>query len=431
MNLNFTKQFKSNFKNKLKVTTTLIVTMLITGNIAMAVKKDNVYDRLKDATQDSNRNQIITTLDVYQNTLGIDQSLRNLYYSNGDTEKAIAELSGEIYGSLISNYIQTNKMFNRKIVTMMSDPITLSQERLDDFALRSTAELFSNEFTPRPKYSFLEGQKKYIQHFDILGTSGKFDETDLEYDTLGYGFVGITEKITGEKSSMGLSYGYYDTKNDYDDSSDSETKTYHLGMTQKSYFGKDYMIASHLGVEYSKNDVTRELTTLGLQANSDYDSYSVNIGTGLDKNIRLNEKMTLVPSIGFNYSRIERENFTESGSIGLAGLEVESQGLDSVTSKIGLKLDVDLTDKIVYFVGGSWEHEYADLNEDQEASFIGDANSDSFIIEGVNLDKDIYSVLTGVNFNVNNSITYRILYSFTKQDSFSENKIDLGVSWKF
>lgn len=230
---------------------------------------------------------------------------------------------------------------------------------------------------------------------------------------------------------MGMSYGYFDMRNDYDDGSDAETETFHLGMTHKLYFGKDYMLASHLGAEYSKNDVTREITTLGLEANSDYDSYSVSIGTDLNKNIELSERVTMVPSIGVGYSRIERESFTESGSIGLAALDVEKQGLDSVTSKLGLRLDVDLTDKLVWCLGGSWEHEYADLNKDQKASFKGDANAESFKIQGANIDEDTYSILTGFNYNVNDSLTYRIMYSYTQQDDLGENNIDLGVSWKF
>ncbi|WP_320047497.1 autotransporter outer membrane beta-barrel domain-containing protein [uncultured Ilyobacter sp.] len=158
-------------------------------------------------------------------------------------------------------------------------------------------------------------------------------------------------------------------------------------------------------------DVTREITTLGLQANSDYDSYSVSIVTDLSKNIKLSERVTMVPSIGVGYSRIERESFTESGSIGLAALDVEKQGLDSVTSKLGLRFDVDLTDKIVWCVGGSWEHEYADLNKDQEASFVGDVDSEIFEIEGVNIDENTYTISTGFNYNVNESMTYRVIYS--------------------
>ena len=395
----------------------------------VTLSSKDVYDELKETTQDDKRTQIINILDNDQDILGIHEALSNV--SMDDATKVVTELSGEIYGNLTSEYIQTNKMFTGKIVTMMSGPLTLSGERISNFALISTAELSSNIFSPRPNYSFLEGEEKYIQHFDILGTTGRFDRTGVEYDTHGSGFIGITEKVMGKKSSMGLSYGYYDTKNDYDDGSDSKTETFHLGMTHKLYFKKDYMLASHLGTEYSKNDVTREITTLGLQANSDYDSYNVSLGTELNKNIKLNKKVTLVPSIGVGYSRIERDSFTESGSIGLAGLDVEDQGLDSVTSKIGLRFDIDLTDKIVWCVGGAWEHEYADLNKDQEASFKGDANAESFKIQGTNINEDIYSILTGVNFNVNGYLTYRILYSFTKQEDLGENYIDLGVSWKF
>ncbi|ADO84298.1 autotransporter outer membrane beta-barrel domain-containing protein [Ilyobacter polytropus] len=392
----------------------------------------DVYDELRATTEDNDETQIINILDDDQDSLGIHEALSNV--SMDDAEKAVSELGGEMYGNLVDEHIQVNKMFTGKINSMMSSPLTLKGKRQSDFALlldSATAELSSDTFTQSPNYSFLQGEEKYIQHFDVLGTTGRFDQTGVEYDTHGSGFVGITEKIIGENSSMGMSYGYFDMRNDYDDGSDAETETFHLGMTHKLYFGKDYMLASHLGAEYSKNDVTREITTLGLEANSDYDSYSVSIGTDLNKNIELSERVTMVPSIGVGYSRIERESFTESGSIGLAALDVEKQGLDSVTSKLGLRLDVDLTDKLVWCLGGSWEHEYADLNKDQKASFKGDANAESFKIQGANIDEDTYSILTGFNYNVNDSLTYRIMYSYTQQDDLGENNIDLGVSWKF
>ena len=402
-----------------------------TQTVVTLTGKD-VYDELRETTQENNKTKIINILEDDQDRLGIHEALSNVAME--DAEKAVTELNGEMYSSLSSDYIQRNKMFKGKISSMMSSPLTLGGKRQSDFALlleNSTAELSSDTFTLSPNYSFLEGEEKYIQHFDILGTTGSNDKTGVEYDTHASGFVGITEKVTGKNSSVGLSYGYFDARNDYDDGSDAETETFHLGMTHKLYFGNEYMLASHLGAEYSKNDVTREITTLGLQATSDYDSYSVSIGSDLSKNIKLSERVTLVPSIGAGYSRIERESFTESGSIGLAALDVEKQGLDSVTSRIGLRLDTDLTDKIVWFVGGSWEHEYADLNKDQEASFRGDANAESFKIKGTNIDEDTYSIMTGVNFNVNDSLTYRIMYSFTQQDDLGENNIDLGVSWKF
>ena len=402
-----------------------------TQTVVTLTEKD-VYEELMGKTQDSNKIKMINILDNAKDILGIHEALSNV--AMDDAEKAVSELSGDIFSSLSDGHIKTNKMFTGKVNSMMSSPLTLRGERQSDFALlleNSTAELSSDTFTQAPNYSFLEGEEKYIQHFDILGTTGSNDKTGVEYDTHGSGFVGITERIMGNNSSLGLSYGYYDSRNDYDDGSDAETETFHLGMTHKLYFGNEYMLASHLGAEYSKNDVTREITTLGLQATSDYDSYSVSIGSDLSKNIKLSERVTLVPSIGAGYSRIERESFTESGSIGLAALDVEKQGLDSVTSRIGLRLDTDLTDKIVWFVGGSWEHEYADLNKDQEASFRGDANAESFKIKGTNIDEDTYSIMTGVNFNVNDSLTYRIMYSFTQQDDLGENNIDLGVSWKF
>lgn len=398
----------------------------------VTLSNKNVYDELRETTEDNNRTQIINILDDDQDILGIHEVLSNV--SMDDAETAVSELSGDIYSSLSDGHIKTNKMFTGKVNSMMSSPLTLRGERQSDFALlleNSTAELSSDTFTQAPNYSFLEGEEKYIQHFDILGTTGSNDKTGVEYDTHGSGFVGITERIMGNNSSLGLSYGYYDSRNDYDDGSDSEAESFYLGMTHKLYFGKDYMLASYFGTEYSKNDVTREITTLDLQANSDYDSYSVSIGTDLSKNIKLSERVTMVPSIGVGYSRIERESFTESGSIGSAALDVESMGLDSVTSEIGLRIDVDITDKLVWCVGGSWEHEYGDLNKDQEASFVGDVDSEIFEIEGANIDEDTYSILTGFNYNVNDSLTYRIMYSFTQQDDLGENNIDLGVSWKF
>ncbi|WP_394700571.1 hypothetical protein [uncultured Ilyobacter sp.] len=97
-----------------------------------------------------------------------------------DAETAVSEPIGEMYSSLTDDHIKTNKMFTEKINSMMSSPLTLSGKRQSNFSLllkNSTAELSSDTFTQSPNYSFLEGEEKYIQHFDILGTTGSNDKT--------------------------------------------------------------------------------------------------------------------------------------------------------------------------------------------------------------------------------------------------------------
>lgn len=155
----------------------------------------DVYDELRATTEDNDETQIINILDDDQDSLGIHEALSNV--SMDDAEKAVSELGGEMYGNLVDEHIQVNKMFTGKINSMMSSPLTLKGKRQSDFALlldSATAELSSDTFTQSPNYSFLQGEEKYIQHFDVLGTTGRFDQTGVEYDTHGSGFVGITEK---------------------------------------------------------------------------------------------------------------------------------------------------------------------------------------------------------------------------------------------
>ncbi len=414
------------------------VTNIIEGDTqtVLTLSTKDVYDELREENQGSSEydryEKMINILDDEQDGLGIHEELSNV--SMDDAEKVARELSGDIYGDLSDNHINVQKMFTRNIGSMMNSPLALNSKDDNHFAAMletATAELSSDMAVFNPYYGDLSGKGEYIQHFDFLGSKGDFDKEGSKYDTDSYGFVGITEKIQSQNMSLGVSYGYFDTKNDYDDGSDSESETFHLGLLQRLYFKKDYMLVSHLGAEYSKNNVDREITTLGMEANSDYDSYSVGIGTELSKKIELNEKVSFIPSIGANYSRIIRESFKESGSIGDAALDVERQELDSVTTTLGARFDVELTKKIIWNIGGSWEHEYADLNEDQEASFKGDADSETFKIRGANFDENAYTLSTGFIYNANESVSYRILYSFTKQDDLDENNIDLGVSWKF
>lgn len=406
----------------------------------VTLNEKDVYEEIREELNNKDnggksqgRNEkIVDIIDDKQNELGIHEALSNV--SMDDAEKAVRELSGDMHGVLNDNHINIQKTFARRIDSMMSYPLVLGQKREDDFVAllkNATAELTSDIGVFHPAHGTLAGEGEYIQHLDFLGAMGKSDKEGVEYDTDGYGFIGITEKIRGENTTLGLSYGYFNTQNDYDDGSDSETKTFHLGLLHRLYFGEEYMLVSHLGGEYSRNDVDRRITTLDMEAESDYDSYSVGIGTKLSKTIRLNERLAFLPSVGVSYTRIERESFTESGSIGDAGLKVEKHELDSFTTTLGAMLNVALTDKLTWSLGGSWEHEYGDLNEDQEASFKGDVDGELFKLQGAKVDEDSYTAFTGLVYNVNDSLAYRVFYSFTKQDELEENKVDLGASWKF
>ena len=54
-----------------------------------------------------------------------------------------------------------------------------------------------------------------------------------------------------------------------------------------------------------------------------------------------------------------------------------------------------------------------------------------FKLQGASIDENAYTVFTGVVYNANDSVSYRVSYSFTKEDELEESKVDLGASWKF
>jgi autotransporter family porin len=192
------------------------------------------------------------------------------------------------------------------------------------------------------------GLKMWAQ---VFGTTGEQDERDgvsgFDVDTYGV-TVGIDTQTLAEDWVWGLAFTYADTEVESNgvNSTDTEIDTYQIALYADYKWDAQTYVNGVVGYGFNDADQTRHnVGTIGLTANSDFDSdqFFAKLETGRDYELR--NGTTLTPFALANFSYIDTEGYTETGAGG-ANLEVDTD--DQYIFELGLGLEA------------SWLHELED-----------------------------------------------------------------------
>lgn len=247
-------------------------------------------------------------------------------------------------------------------------------------------------------------------------------------------FVGGDHGV-GNGWRLGGAFGYTDSRITVDDrSAKSDVNSYSAIL----YGGKSFEAGSGkinftAGVAYTWHDIDskRNINAAGQyqELKADYSASTGQVFTDVGYAIPLNDRVTLEPFFGADFSDLRTRGFSESG--GDAALSGKSSTNNVGTTTLGLRAQTtfDVKDNAGRLRGMlGWRHAYGDLNPEATMSFDG---SQPFTVAGNPLARDAAVMEVGVDLAMSKNATLGLAYSGQFGDGNRQNTGTVNVSWRF
>ncbi|MEN5159031.1 autotransporter domain-containing protein [Achromobacter spanius] len=351
---------------------------------------------------------------------------RVLNLPNGAPAGVFADLSGESFGSSVSAMqnvsnnvasLPTAQLRANMNAGFVPGPPTAQVGRGDASMLpRSNAQ---------PLWAQTFGNWRTM---DGNGDVAKSRERDVGI------FVGGDHGV-GNGWRLGGAFGYTDSRITVDDrSAKSDVNSYSAIL----YGGKSFEAGSGkinftAGVAYTWHDIDskRNINAAGQyqELKADYSASTGQVFTDVGYAIPLNDRVTLEPFFGADFSDLRTRGFSESG--GDAALSGKSSTSNVGTTTLGLRaqttFDVKSTAARLRGMLG-WRHAYGDVNPEATMSFDG---SQPFTVAGNPLARDAAVMEVGVDLAMSKNATLGLAYSGQFGDGNRQNTGTVNVSWRF
>ena len=351
---------------------------------------------------------------------------RVLNLPNGAPAGVFADLSGESFGSSVSAMqnvsnnvasLPTAQLRANMNAGFVPGPPTAQVGRGDASMLpRSNAQ---------PLWAQAFGNWRTM---DGNGNVAKSRERDVGI------FVGGDHGV-GNGWRLGGAFGYTDSRITVDDrSAKSDVNSYSaIFYGGKSFEAGSGKINFTAGLAYTWHDINskRNINAAGQyqELKADYSASTGQVFTDVGYAIPLNDRVTLEPFFGADFSDLRTRGFSESG--GDAALSGKSSTNNVGTTTLGLRaqttFDVkDTAGRLRGMLG--WRHAYGDVNPEATMSFDG---SQPFTVAGNPLARDAAVMEVGVDLAMSKNATLGLAYSGQFGDGNRQNTGTVNVSWRF
>ncbi len=377
-----------------------------------------------DLAVTSNQRSAANALQSLPKTSSLYTRVLNL--PNGAPAGVFADLSGESFGSSVSAMqnvsnnvasLPTAQLRANMNAGFVPGPPTAQVGRGDASMLpRSNAQ---------PLWAQTFGNWRTM---DGNGDVAKSRERDFGI------FVGGDHGV-GNGWRLGGAFGYTDSRITVDDrSAKSDVNSYSAIL----YGGKSFEAGSGkinftAGVAYTWHDIDskRNINAAGQyqELKADYSASTGQVFTDVGYAIPLNDRVTLEPFFGADFSDLRTRSFSESG--GDAALSGKSSTSNVGTTTLGLRAQTtfDVKDTAARLRGMlGWRHAYGDVNPEATMSFDG---SQPFTVAGNPLARDAAVMEVGVDVAMSKNATLGLAYSGQFGDGNRQNTGTVNVSWRF
>lgn len=377
-----------------------------------------------DLAVTSNQRSAANALQSLPKTSSLYTRVLNL--PNGAPAGVFADLSGESFGSSVSAMqnvsnnvasLPTAQLRANMNAGFVPGPPTAQVGRGDASMLpRSNAQ---------PLWAQTFGNWRTM---DGNGDVAKSRERDFGI------FVGGDHGV-GNGWRLGGAFGYTDSRITVDDrSAKSDVNSYSAIL----YGGKSFEAGSGkinftAGVAYTWHDIDskRNINAAGQyqELKADYSASTGQVFTDVGYAIPLNDRVTLEPFFGADFSDLRTRGFSESG--GDAALSGKSSTSNVGTTTLGLRAQTtfDVKDTAARLRGMlGWRHAYGDVNPEATMSFDG---SQPFTVAGNPLARDAAVMEVGVDVAMSKNATLGLAYSGQFGDGNRQNTGTVNVSWRF
>ncbi|HTK01488.1 MAG TPA: autotransporter domain-containing protein, partial [Bordetella sp.] len=351
---------------------------------------------------------------------------RVLNLPNGSPPAVFDSLSGEIHPS-------TTSILQGVADNVASLPLAHLRANLDAGQLPGvpTAQLGSRDASALPRSA---AQPVWAQVFGNWRTIGGTGNTAKVEDTDSGLFIG-GDRGVGHGWRVGGALGYTNSDIDlHDRASNSNVDSYSAAL----YGGKAFeagpgKINLSLGAAYTWHDIRtkRDADAAGQNETlkADYNASTAQVFTELGYALPLNDRVTLEPFVGANYSDLRTRGFSESG--GDAALSGDSDSNKIAATTLGLHARTTFESAGAQGSLDStlgWRHAFGDVTPRTSMAFDG---GQSFTVAGAPIARDAVVLQLVVNMAVSKHTTVGVAYTGQFGDRNQQNAGTLDVRYSF
>lgn len=276
-----------------------------------------------------------------------------------------------------------------------------------------------------------ENNKAWIKTFGSIGKQKNKNDVygfDLNSYGLGLGY----DKEYKENQFLGLSafYTKAETKSNFINHQ-NDIDAYSV-VAYGSNLLKDNKTTIYYQTSYTlqKNDSTRELFT-NEKANSKFTSKAFAADLKVGHKLGLNDKVSLEPKVGLEYTHYNSPTITESGSKNV-NLKTNSFSSSKLVGTIGAELEykINANSKLITSVKTGYDFKN-DKNKRVSSSFVNNP-SVIFNSEGINNGRVNYEVGVAYDLSINKRNNLNIAYKYVAEGSkFNNNILMVNYDHKF
>ncbi|MDY7107135.1 MAG: autotransporter domain-containing protein [Planctomycetota bacterium] len=353
-------------------------------------------------------------------------------FDRADYNAALLQLSPESYNASAMIGIHNAQVFNASQSAYLAakragiDMGTLSRYSASARGLdpQETSVLLSafaddeedGEDGPRDRFGF---QRRAMEK--RWGSYARIYKADIEQDTNAKrtGFdadtvdfqAGIDYRFA-RNITAGLALGYATTQAGLANAQgDIDADAFRIGPYM-SWTVDDWYFDSSVTFAWHTYDTTRDIPTVDLIANSEYDGYELTAYFATGYRFELFDRFDVSPMASVQYSYFSFDGFTENGGGG-ANLIVEGRDTDSLRTRLGAnfsyRFDLGLRMRLVPNAFVAWEHEFMEDDAVEAAFAVGGS---PFVIDTGDRDSD--ALISGVGAHLLFSNTSSIFFRYER-----------------
>ncbi len=382
---------------------------------------------LSDIAQTPNQNSVAAALEA---SSGLDSVLESLNVLTTDgVLQALDDLGGETLTEFATTRLAIRDRFERGVHSRMrglagrdveavwSTAVRASGDRspllpaAPALALPASAALAlagpaSDVWTPGPG--------AWIDGYGIRGDlDGDGNTSDLEY-TIGGTSLGFDRRFANH-AVLGGAFGYARTDLGFDSRSGSGSANTYQGGLYGGWVTPRYQLGLSGRYAYQDMDSTRRVAFGAIDDRMTADFNGWDAGGRLDASVNLWNLagVAVAPLAYFDYAHLERDSYTETGSMNGLNLNVSDENLDSLAGAVGARLHGALQLEggavMTTELRGLWSHEFGDRARQVTTTFSGDTTpppGNPFTVVGARVPRDVgviglaWSVITQENLQV-------------------------------
>jgi outer membrane autotransporter protein len=249
---------------------------------------------------------------------------------------------------------------------------------------------------------WMKGFGSWANQNDINGVSG------YRISTGGLA-IGVDKGLT-RKANMGVVFAFSNSgvsSNSSSAPSGVTVNSYQAGVYGDYAIHPQLIANAQLDVGMNQNNAYRNITFMGTNANSSYNSYSGHVGTGVKYLMPIDTENTFIPSLRVDYTTVQSQAYTETGA-GALNLSVGQQTYSTLIPSADLRIDHSLDSKLTLSANAGAG--YNTLGNQVTATAAYQGGGAVFATNGLAVSPWLYNAGVGITGQIEKNMQLNVRY---------------------